>query len=137
MTSTVTMELMLELEDVLETQIDVEEIEPADLASLGALADFGRGSHGGGGLSALYVTGSGEGRTGLADGTITLGSARWQNFPDSSQRAFDPGYLEFLGDLVQPHGLPLHLDSGGEHTYGEMLSRLIGDLVPPDSPRFA
>jgi acyl carrier protein len=40
MTSTVTMELMLELEDALEIQIDVEEIEPADLASVGALADF-------------------------------------------------------------------------------------------------
>jgi acyl carrier protein len=35
-----TLELMLELEDTLEIQIDVEEIEPADLASLGALADF-------------------------------------------------------------------------------------------------
>lgn len=40
MTSTVTMEMMLELEDALEIQIDVEEIEPADLACIGALADF-------------------------------------------------------------------------------------------------
>jgi acyl carrier protein len=40
MTSTVTMELMLELEDALEIQIDVEGIEPADLASVGALAEF-------------------------------------------------------------------------------------------------
>lgn len=40
MTSTITMELMLELEDALEIQIDVEEIEPADLANIGALADF-------------------------------------------------------------------------------------------------
>jgi acyl carrier protein len=40
MTSTVTMELMLELEDALDIQIDVEQIEPADLASVGALADF-------------------------------------------------------------------------------------------------
>ncbi len=40
MTSTVTMELILQLEDALETQIDVEEIEPADLANIGALADF-------------------------------------------------------------------------------------------------
>jgi acyl carrier protein len=40
MTSTVTMELMLELEDALEIQIDVEDIEPADLATVGALADF-------------------------------------------------------------------------------------------------
>jgi acyl carrier protein len=40
LTSVATLELMLELEDALEIQIDVEEIEPADLASLGALADF-------------------------------------------------------------------------------------------------
>ena len=40
MSSTTTLELMLELEDALDVQIDVEEIEPADLASLGALADF-------------------------------------------------------------------------------------------------
>jgi acyl carrier protein len=40
LTSVTTLELMLELEDTLEIQIDVEEIEPADLASLGALADF-------------------------------------------------------------------------------------------------
>lgn len=40
LTSVSTLELMLELEDDLEIQIDVEEIEPADLASLGALADF-------------------------------------------------------------------------------------------------
>jgi acyl carrier protein len=40
MSSTTTLELMLELEDALDVQIDVEEIEPSDLASLGALADF-------------------------------------------------------------------------------------------------
>lgn len=40
MTSTVTMELILELEDALEIQIDVEEMEPADVASIGALADY-------------------------------------------------------------------------------------------------
>jgi acyl carrier protein len=40
LTSASTLELMLELEDTLEIQIDVEEIGPADLASLGALADF-------------------------------------------------------------------------------------------------
>ena len=40
MTSATTLELILELEDALDIQIDVEEIEPADLASLGALADF-------------------------------------------------------------------------------------------------
>ncbi len=40
LTSVSTLELMLELEDALEIQIDVEEIQPGDLASLGALADF-------------------------------------------------------------------------------------------------
>jgi acyl carrier protein len=40
MSSVSTMELVLVLEDVLEIQIDVEEITPADVASLGALADF-------------------------------------------------------------------------------------------------
>jgi acyl carrier protein len=40
LTSVSTLELMLELEDALEIQIDVEQIEPADLASLGALADY-------------------------------------------------------------------------------------------------
>jgi acyl carrier protein len=43
MTSTVTMELILELEDALEIQIDVEEMEPADLASISALADYAVG----------------------------------------------------------------------------------------------
>lgn len=40
LSSAATLELMLELEDTLEIQVDVEDIEPADLASLGALADF-------------------------------------------------------------------------------------------------
>jgi acyl carrier protein len=40
LTSVATLELMLELEEALNIQIDVEEIEPTDLASLGALADF-------------------------------------------------------------------------------------------------
>ena len=40
MTSVNTLELMLSLEDVLEIQIDVEEIQPNDVACLGALADF-------------------------------------------------------------------------------------------------
>jgi acyl carrier protein len=40
MTSTVTMELILELEDALEFQIDVEEMEPADVACISALADY-------------------------------------------------------------------------------------------------
>jgi acyl carrier protein len=40
MSSTTTLELLLELEDTLDVQIDVEEIEPSDLACLGALADF-------------------------------------------------------------------------------------------------
>ena len=40
LTSAATLELMLELEDTLDVQIDVEEIGPPDVASLGALADF-------------------------------------------------------------------------------------------------
>jgi acyl carrier protein len=40
MSSATTLELMLELEDLLDVQIDVEEIQPDDLASLGGLADF-------------------------------------------------------------------------------------------------
>ena len=40
MTSAATLELMLGLEDVLDIQIDVEEIQPDDVASLGGLADF-------------------------------------------------------------------------------------------------
>jgi acyl carrier protein len=40
MTSVATLELMLGLEDVLDIQIDVEEIQPDDVAYLGGLADF-------------------------------------------------------------------------------------------------
>ena len=40
MTSAVTMELILELEDALEIQIDIEEMVPADVASISALADY-------------------------------------------------------------------------------------------------
>lgn len=40
LTSTSTLELMLELEEDLQIQIDVEDIEPSDLASIGTLADF-------------------------------------------------------------------------------------------------
>jgi acyl carrier protein len=40
MTSVATLELMLGLEDILDIQIDVEEIQPDDVACLGALADF-------------------------------------------------------------------------------------------------
>jgi len=40
LTSAATLTLMLELEESLEIQIDVEEIEPGDLASVGALADY-------------------------------------------------------------------------------------------------
>jgi len=40
LTSAATLTLMLELEESLEIQIDVEEIEPSDLASVGALADY-------------------------------------------------------------------------------------------------
>jgi len=34
------LELMLELEESMDIQIDVEQIGPDDLASIGALADF-------------------------------------------------------------------------------------------------
>ena len=40
MTSVATLELMLGLEEVLDVQIDVEEIQPDDVACLGGLADF-------------------------------------------------------------------------------------------------
>jgi acyl carrier protein len=40
MTSVATLELMLGLENVLDIQIDVEEIQPNDVACLGGLADF-------------------------------------------------------------------------------------------------
>ncbi len=40
LSSVATLELMLSLEDVLDIQIDVEEIQPTDLACLGTLADF-------------------------------------------------------------------------------------------------
>ena len=40
MTSVAALELMLGLEDVLDIQIDVEEIQPDDVAYLGGLADF-------------------------------------------------------------------------------------------------
>lgn len=40
MTSVATLELMLGLEDALEIQIDIEKIEPDDVASVGALASF-------------------------------------------------------------------------------------------------
>ena len=39
-TSAATLELMLGLEEVLDIQIDVEEIQPDDVACLGGLADF-------------------------------------------------------------------------------------------------
>jgi acyl carrier protein len=40
MTSAAALELMLGLEDILDIQIDVEEIQPGDMACLGGLADF-------------------------------------------------------------------------------------------------
>ena len=40
LTSAATLELMLGLEEVLDIQIDVEEIQPGDMACLGGLADF-------------------------------------------------------------------------------------------------
>jgi acyl carrier protein len=40
LTSVATLELVLELEESMDIQIDIEEIGPADVASIGALADF-------------------------------------------------------------------------------------------------
>jgi acyl carrier protein len=40
LTSTTTLELMLELEDSLDIQIDVEDIDQENLASIGTLADY-------------------------------------------------------------------------------------------------
>jgi acyl carrier protein len=40
MTSATTLELFLELEDALDIQIDTEGMTPADVATLGALAEF-------------------------------------------------------------------------------------------------
>jgi acyl carrier protein len=40
MTSAATLELMLGLEDALDIEIDVEEIQPDDMACIGGLADF-------------------------------------------------------------------------------------------------
>lgn len=40
LTSVATLELVLELEESMDIQIDVEEIGTADVASIGALADF-------------------------------------------------------------------------------------------------
>jgi acyl carrier protein len=40
LTSAATLELMLELEESMDIKINVEEIGPGDLASIGALADF-------------------------------------------------------------------------------------------------
>ena len=40
LTSAATLELMLGLEEVLDIQIDIEEIQPGDMACLGRLADF-------------------------------------------------------------------------------------------------
>ena len=40
MTSAAALELMLGLEDILDIQIDVEEIQPDDMACIGGLADF-------------------------------------------------------------------------------------------------
>lgn len=40
LTSAATIELTLELEESMDIQINIEELGPADLASIGALADF-------------------------------------------------------------------------------------------------
>jgi Chalcone and stilbene synthases, N-terminal domain len=60
--------------------------------------------------------------------------ALWREFPGSSARAGHPAFLELVGDLVRPYGVPLRADASGGHSYGEMLAPLIGDLVPPDQP---
>ncbi|MGD0700082.1 MAG: hypothetical protein ABSA02_09390 [Trebonia sp.] len=59
---------------------------------------------------------------------------RWREFPGSSDRAEHPAFSELIGDLVRPYGVPLRPDANGGHSYGEMLARLIGDLVPPAQP---
>jgi hypothetical protein len=71
---------------------------------------------------------------GLAGETIALSRIRWQDFPGSSDRALDPGFPEFLGDLARAYGLSLRPDCGGGHSYGEMLGGLISKLVPLDEP---
>jgi hypothetical protein len=71
---------------------------------------------------------------GLAGETVALSRIRWQDFPGSSDRALDPGFPEFLGDLARMYGLTLRPDCGGGHSYGEMLGGLISELVPPDEP---
>ena len=45
-----------------------------------------------------------------------------------------PAFLELIGDLVRPYGVPLRPDANGGHSYGEMLAGLIGDLLPPAQP---
>jgi len=71
---------------------------------------------------------------GLAGETIALSRTRWQDFPGSSDLALDPGFPEFLGDVARLYSLSLRPDSGGGHSYGEMLAGLISELVPPDKP---
>jgi hypothetical protein len=71
---------------------------------------------------------------GLAGETIALSRIRWQDFPGSSDRALDPGFPEFLGDLARLYGLSLRPDRGGGHSYGEMLGGLISELVPLEEP---
>lgn len=65
---------------------------------------------------------------------MAVSRARWREFPGSSDRAGHPAFLELIGDLVRPYGVPLRPDASGGHSYGEMLSGLIGDLLPPARP---
>ena len=88
-------------------------------------------------MSGLYVTGSGPDRArpaGQARATIALSQVRWREFPGSSDGAGHPAFLELIGDLVRPYGVPLRPDASGGHSYGEMLAPLIADLVPPTQP---
>jgi hypothetical protein len=88
-------------------------------------------------VSGLYVTGSGPDRArpaGETRATIALSQVRWREFPGSSDSAGHPAFLELIGDLVRPYGVPLRPDAGGGHSYGEMLAPLIADLVPPAQP---
>jgi hypothetical protein len=88
-------------------------------------------------VSGLYVTGAGPDRArpaGETRATIALSQVRWREFPGSSDRAGHPAFVELIGDLVRPYGVPLRPDVTGGHSYGEMLAPLIADLVPPAQP---
>jgi hypothetical protein len=70
----------------------------------------------------------------LGSETIALSRARWQDFPGASAQTPDPRLPEYLDDVARLYGLSLRPDSGGGHSYSEMLAGLISELVPPDEP---